>query len=436
MRKHHETYWIETYGCQMNVAESNALEISLAEYGLTRASGDDTADCVIINTCSVRKTAENRIWGRIGHYKHLKDTRDITLIITGCMAERLHDEIIDMAPAVDYVVGTNDKHRIGAILTGASDERKSEYTFTHSHYKEGEIRSYIPIMNGCNNFCAYCIVPYVRGREVSRSVDSILDEVSRLEDRGVKEITFLGQNVNSYTYTQGGTLYRFPDLLDRVTGRNRTIQWFRYESPHPKDFSQELIQLIAERESIPNHVHLPLQSGSSAVLKAMGRKYSREGYLDLVNRMKQEVRGITFTSDIMVGFPGESDEDFHDTLSLMQEAGFIESFMYYFNPREGTAAVNLPDQIPLKIKMERLKTLIETQRRLTRAHKTGHTQGVESVIVDGVSKKDEHMLLGHTEHDEMIVFTFDSPLPAGTVVQVEKTGLTGNTYTGIQLSGL
>ncbi|MBN2861237.1 MAG: MiaB/RimO family radical SAM methylthiotransferase, partial [Sphaerochaetaceae bacterium] len=291
-------------------------------------------------------------------------------------------------------------------------------------------------MNGCNNFCAYCIVPYVRGREVSRSVDSILDEVARLEDRGVREITFLGQNVNSYTYTQGGTLYRFPDLLAVITEKNRSIHWFRYESPHPKDFSKELIQLISERDSIPNHVHLPLQSGSSAVLKAMGRKYSREGYLDLVHRMRQTVRGITFTSDIMVGFPGESDEDFRDTLSLMQEAGFIESFMYYFNPREGTAAVDMPDQIPLAVKMERLKILIEHQRRLTRTHKETHSQGIESVIVDGVSKKDESMLLGHTEHDEMIVFSPVSALPPGTVVQVEKTGLAGSTYTGVQFSGL
>ncbi len=434
MRKTHSTYWIETYGCQMNVAESNALELSLERYGLTKASSDESADCVIINTCSVRKTAENRIWGRIGHYKHLKDTHDITLIITGCMAERLHDEIIDMAPAVDYVVGTNDKHRIGAILSGASDERKSEYTFTHSHYKEGEIRSYVPIMNGCNNFCAYCIVPYVRGREISRSVPSILEEIASLEQKGVKEITLLGQNVNSYSSTHGGRVYRFPDLLDEITEKNSHVQWFRYESPHPKDFSPELIQLIGEKSSIPAHVHLPLQSGSSAVLKAMGRKYDREGYLELVRSMKTQIDGITFTSDVMVGFPGESEKDFEDTVSLMNEVGFIESFTYYFNPREGTKAVSMDNQVPIEERMRRLTRLIENQRRLTRAHKESHTTGMETVITDGISKKDPSMMLGHTEHDEMIVFTPSEKLTVGTVVQVNKNGLLGNTYTGEQIS--
>ncbi len=433
MKKTHNSYWIETYGCQMNVAESNALELSLEQYGLIKAESDETADCVIINTCSVRKTAENRIWGRIGHYKHLKDTRDITLIITGCMAERLHDEIIDMAPAVDYVVGTNDKHRIGAILTGASDERKSEYTFTHSHYKKGEIRSYVPIMNGCNNFCAYCIVPYVRGREISRSVDSILEEISSLEQKGVREITLLGQNVNSYSFTHQGKLFRFPDLLDTITSQNRGIHWYRYESPHPKDFSSDLIQLISERDAIPNHVHLPLQSGSSAVLQAMGRKYSREGYLELVSEMKSRVNGITFTSDVMVGFPGETEQDFQDTISLMNEVKFIESFMYYFNPREGTKAVSMENQIPINERMRRLKLLIENQRKLSREHKASNAHGIEDVIVEGVSKKDASMLLSHTAHDEMVVFTPKGSLLPGTVVQVEKTGITGNTYTGVQI---
>ncbi len=433
MKKIHSTYWIETYGCQMNVAESNALELSLQEYGMRQAESDSSADCIIINTCSVRKTAENRIWGRIGHYKHLKESRELTLIITGCMAERLHDEIIEMAPVVDYVIGTNDKHRIAAILTGASDENKSEYIFTHSHYKEGEIRSYIPIMNGCNNFCAYCIVPYVRGREISRSVDSILEEVSSLEQRGVKEITLLGQNVNSYTYTHKGRLYRFPDLLDEITSVSKGVHWFRFESPHPKDFSPQLIDLISEKKQLPNHVHLPMQSGSTSVLQAMGRKYTREGYLSLVDQMKTKIDGITFTSDIMVGFPGESDSDFNDTISLMNEVGFIESFMYYFNPREGTKAVEMENQVPIAIRMERLKQLIENQRRLSRLRKESHAVSVETVIVEGPSKKDPSQYLAHSAHDEMVVFSTKHILSPGDVVKVRTTGLNGNTYTGEQI---
>ena len=433
MNRTHSTYWIETYGCQMNIAESNALELSLQEAKLTKANRVEEADCVIINTCSVRKTAENRIWGRIGFFKHLKETKELTLIITGCMAERLHDEIIEMAPAVDHVIGTNDKYRIAAILSGATDERKEEYTFTHNYHKPGDVSSFIPIMNGCNNFCSYCIVPYVRGREISRPVQSVLDEVKRLEDLGVKEITLLGQNVNSYDFTENGKKYQFPDLLEKIVSSLDVVKWVRFESPHPKDFSKDLISLIAKEEKLPHHLHVPMQSGSTNILTAMRRKYTRESFMTLIYDIKAAIPDITFTTDVMVGFPGESEEDYELTLSAMNEIKFIEAFMYYFNPREGTKAVTMENQIPIEVKMARLSKLIENQRALTRTYKEGRAHDTVELLVESVSKKNKEHYLGRSEHDEMIVFEPNSPITIGDEVMVQLEGLVGNTYKGRQI---
>ncbi len=432
MRKH-SLFYIETYGCQMNIAESHALEMSLIEHGIHKAEKPEDADCVIINTCSVRKTAENRIWGRIGFYKHLKEEKDLTLIITGCMAERLHDEIIEMAPAVDHVIGTNDKYRIAAILTGASDERREEYTFTHNYHKEGDVSSFIPIMNGCNNYCSYCIVPYVRGREISRSVESIVDEVKRLNELGVKEITLLGQNVNSYNYTYHGIHYQFPDILEKVVNEAIGVKWIRFESPHPKDFSPQLISLISQEDKLPHHLHIPLQSGSTKILTSMRRKYSRESYLSLINDISTAIPDMTYTTDVMVGFPGEEEEDFLETLSLINEVKFIEAFMYYFNPREGTKAVTMENQVPIATRLERLNRLIDNQRNLTKKHKQERCFDELELLVEGMAKKNKSQGLGRSEHNEMIVFNPIGELNKGDIVRVKLSGLEGNTFKGNQI---
>jgi tRNA-2-methylthio-N6-dimethylallyladenosine synthase len=431
--KHHTLYWMETYGCQMNTAESNALEAALQLAGMKPAKTAEEADCAILNTCSVRKTAENRIWGRIGYFQHLKQSQDLTLVITGCMAERLGEDFLKDAPAVDHVMGTNDKQRIAALLSGGSDERESAYTFTESYHKEGEVKSYVPIMNGCNNFCAYCIVPYVRGREVSRDPQSIYDEIARLEDKGVKEITLLGQNVNSYSAVSDGTVVHFPELLSEISNRVSSIEWIRFESPHPKDFSRNLIEVIAREPVIANHLHIPVQSGSSRILQAMNRRYSRERYLQLIGDLREAVPGITFTTDVMVGFPGESEADFHDTLSLMEEVGFLEAFMYYFNPREGTKAVEMPDQIPSEEKMARLQQLIDLQRSITRSRKEARCRGRQRVLVEQISKKDSTQYLGRTEHDEMVVFSPSKDISVGDFVTIELQTLVGNTMTGVHV---
>lgn len=432
-----KTYWIETYGCQMNTAESNALEVQLQGVGLKPAASAEEADCAILNTCSVRKTAENRIWGRLGLFQYIKQQHPQTLIVTGCMAERLQEELKKDAPAVDYVVGTNDKQKIVDLLTGGRSahlEQSDTYRFTGSYYKDGDFASYVPIMNGCNNFCSYCIVPYVRGREVSRPVDEILREIRKLDKAGVKEITLLGQNVNSYNYEQDGEIIRFPQLLRLICRELDSIQWVRFESPHPKDFSDELVEVIATEDRVAKHLHIPLQSGSSRILKLMNRRYTRERFLELIDSIRARVPGVTFAADVMVGFPGETEEEYEETLDVMRKVRFIEAFMYYWNPREGTKAVTMEGQLPDEVKIARLQHLIELEHDIMTEEKTPRAHGTVKVLVTQVSRNDAGRLLGRTEHGEMVAFVPCSGCKPGDFVQVSLDTLAGNTYTGTEVS--
>ncbi len=426
------TYWLETYGCQMNIAESNALELQLKGAGLVPAQSADQADCAILNTCTVRKSADNRIWGRLGYFGRIKKERPLTLIVTGCMAQRLQEDLKDEAPQVDYVIGTNDKQRIVNILTskdGKMDEHSQSYTFGTSYYQEGEYSSFIPIMNGCNNFCAYCIVPYVRGREVSRSVEDILKEFAFLNSKGVKEVTLLGQNVNSYHYEQDGEVINFPKLLKLLCAQDHSVKWIRFESPHPKDFTEELVQVIQEEPAIARHLHIPLQSGSTRILSLMNRKYSKEQFLSLIASLRNAVPEITFSTDVMVGFPSEREEEYQETLQVLQEMRCLEAFMYYFNPREGTKAVDMEGQIDEEVKKRRLSELISFQHAIFAEEKTKRSKEQVTVLVTQVSKHDETQMLAKTEHNEMVVFT--GSVTPGSIVTVQLTGLKGNTYSGI-----
>lgn len=424
------SYWIETYGCQMNTAESNALELQLKGAGLVPAKSAEDADCAILNTCSVRKSAENRIWGRLGLFAHIKTLHPLTLIVTGCMAERLQEDLKDEAPHVDYVLGTNDKQKILEVLVSpeSAELRSETYSFGDSYYNEGEYSSYIPIMNGCNNFCSYCIVPYVRGREISRPVEEVLDEVRYLDSKGVKEITLLGQNVNSYHYENDGKVITFPSLLERVCSVAGDIEWIRFESPHPKDFSDSLIRVIKEQPKVAKHLHIPMQSGNTRILGLMNRKYTRDRFLSLIQTIKREIPEATFATDVMVGFPSETEEEYQDTLTALDEMGCIEAFMYYFNPREGTAAVTFPGEVPEEERGRRLTQLINFQHKIFVREKSERAEGIAKVVVSAVSRNDKDQMLGRTEHNEMVVF--DGSSEVGSIVTVRLTGLKGNTYTG------
>ena len=424
----------------MNIAESNAMEALLKGAFWAQADSGEDADLVIINTCSVRKSAENRIWGRLGYYKSLKAKKKVFLVLTGCMANRIGEEIKRENPFVDLVLPSNDKLKIlEAVGTGdegaaeacsevadtvkadkgtaehttdrgwKTDIPKSEsYTFTTSYYKDGDYASFVPIMNGCNNFCSYCIVPYVRGREISRSMDDILREVSFLDSKNVREITLLGQNVNSYNYNG----VKFPELLKNIADSCENIEWIRFESPHPKDFSDELISVIKSENRVAKHLHIPMQSGSTSVLQRMNRRYTKEGYLELIRKIKSEIPEMTFAVDVMTGFPGESEADFEETLDVMKEVGYIEAYMYYYNPREGTRSVTMDGQIPDAEKQRRLAVLIEKQLRWAAEIKAKRTGGVHKTLITGISRDNAGEFLGRNEHNEMVAFTPKVPIGA------------------------
>ncbi|MGD1816674.1 MAG: tRNA (N6-isopentenyl adenosine(37)-C2)-methylthiotransferase MiaB [Pleomorphochaeta sp.] len=430
-----ETYWIETYGCQMNIAESNAIKTMLEGVGVVSASDEEHADIVILNTCSVRKSAENRVWGRLGNYSRIKKEHPMILIVVGCMAERLLDELKDDAPWVDYVLGTNDKQKVVEIATGVSDvERDENYTFLNSYYKEGDYSTFVPIMNGCNNFCTYCIVPYVRGRESSRSLESVIEEVKYLDSQKVREITLLGQNVNSYKYTdENGNLINFPKLLKAVSDVCDNIEWIRFESPHPKDFSDELIQVIKTEDKVAKHLHIPLQSGNSRILKLMNRRYDREKFLDLIAKIREEIPQVTFATDVMVGFPSETEEECLDTLSVMEILRCNEAYMYFWNPREGTPATKMEGQLSDKIKHERLQNIIDRQQVIFGEEKSKYANGVHKVLVTKTSRNDENQMLGRDEHNQMVAFETSSILVPGEITNVEYLSVNGNTIVGKQV---
>jgi tRNA-2-methylthio-N6-dimethylallyladenosine synthase len=430
-----ETYWFETYGCQMNIAESNALKTMLEGVGVKEANDEESADIVIINTCSVRKSAENRVWGRLGNFSRIKKEHPMILIVIGCMAQRLLEELQKEAPWVDYVLGTNDKQKVVEIATGHDKiVRDESYEFLQSYYKEGDYSTFVPIMNGCNNFCTYCIVPYVRGREVSRSLDSIIEEVKFLDSKKVREITLLGQNVNSYNFVDAdNNKITFPILLEKVCEVANNIQWIRFESPHPKDFSDELIQVIKKEEKVAKHLHIPLQSGNSRILKKMNRSYDREKYLNLIAKIRKEIPNITFATDVMVGFPSETEEECLDTLSVMEILRCNEAYMYFWNPREGTPATKMEGQLSNEIKHQRLQKIIDRQQEIFSEEKTKYAKGIHTVLVTKKSRNDKEQMLSRDEHNQMVAFNPICELQPGDLVKVEYLSVNGNTIVGKQV---
>lgn len=429
-------YFIETYGCQMNKAESLALESQFIDRGWLPAAESSDADLVLINTCSVRITAENRAWGRIAHYASLKKQKKFTLVVTGCMAERLKGRMLERAPGIDYVLGNFQKSAFGVLLDAVMAghrleviEETPEFVFAPSHLEAGSFGSFVPIMHGCNNFCSYCIVPYVRGREISRSPSDIAAEISSLSTAGVREITLLGQNVNSYRWDAEGEVLDFAGLLGLVAKEAKAggIGRVRFVSSHPKDLSDATIAAIAADDVFARHIHLCVQHGSDRILAAMNRKYRVADYLELVDRIRARLPAITLSTDILVGFPGETEDDVEATLDLMKKVRFAYAFMYYYNPREGTPAATLADQVPEKIKKERLARVIALQREMTRDMMRAMIGSEAIALVEGVSKRKADEVLARTDQDMMVVF--EAPTSRiGTFARVRLVGLRGNTF--------
>ncbi len=422
----HKKYMLHTFGCQANVRDSEVMAGILESLGFTMANSDEEADVILLNTCAIRENAENKVFGQIGNLKHLKQRNPELIIgIAGCMAQEevVINKILQSYHQVDLVFGTHNIHRLGDLVYKAmfTKEKTIEVYSKEGDIIEnlperrfGEHKAWVNIMYGCDKFCTYCIVPFTRGKERSRSIDDIIDEVKDLKQRGFKEVTLLGQNVNSYgkdLNVEGG----FAQLLKEValTG----IERIRFTTSHPWDFTQAMVDTIATYPNIMPYIHLPVQSGNNDILKIMGRRYTVEEYLDTVKRLKEAIPHVTFSTDIIVGFPNESDEQFEDTLKLYDSVGFDFAFTFIYSPRSGTPAAKFEDNISLEIKKKRLAALNERVKHYALHHNQKMVNQVVEVLVDGPSKKDSSVFSGYTPHQKLVNFKAEN-VKSGDIIQV------------------
>lgn len=425
-------YNIITFGCQMNEHDSETISGMLQEKGCIEVLSKEDSDITVINTCSIRENADKRFFGTLGQLKKIKEKNpEFIACVCGCMMQQQHiiDTVKSKYPWVDIIFGTHNIHRFPELLEKvcAEKEKTAEILEDSDSIVEGlpakrlyRHKSFVNIMYGCNNFCTYCIVPYTRGREKSRQPENILDEVRSLVADGVKEVTLLGQNVNSYKgVSSEGDVYDFADLiymLDEVDGLER----IRFMTSHPKDLSDKLIQAYVDCRKLCNYIHLPVQSGSSSVLKRMNRKYTREQYLELAAKLRRAVPDITMSTDIIVGFPGETEEDFQETLSLVREVKYDSAFTFLYSVRKGTPAAEYEDQIPEDVKHERFNRLVDAVNEESMRKNAAYKGRVEKVLVEGVSKKNDETLTGRTEGFKLVDFEGDKEL-IGSMVDVEIT---------------
>ena len=432
---------IETYGCQMNVADSEVVASILGMAGYEPADSDTEAAAVVINTCSIRDNAEQKIISRLAYWNALRRrlARNIIIAVIGCMAERLREELIERH-GVDIVAGPDAYLDLPSLFASAEAGQKAinvELSTTETYrditprrLAKGAVGGFISIMRGCNNFCSYCIVPYTRGRERSREPQSILRELADLRARGFREVTLLGQNVNSYRHTAAdGTVTDFPSLLALVAEAAPDMR-VRYTTSHPKDLGDDTLAVMASHPNIARHVHLPVQSGSNSVLKAMNRKYTREWYLDRIAAIRRFMPDAGVSTDLFTGFHDESEEDFQLTLSLMEEAAFDSAFMFRYSERPGTfAATHLPDNIPEEVKIERLNRMIALQNDLSLRSNRRDIGKTFEVLVEGPSKRNPEELCGRTSQNKFVVFPRGGARP-GELVKVTVTDASSATLHG------
>ena len=431
------TYYIETYGCQMNEHDSEKIAGILERCGYVPAADKAAANIIFFNTCCVRDHAEKKVFGNIGALKKVKDENPSLIIgVCGCMMQQkeVADKLFKRFPYLDMVFGTNELHMLPNLLEKVLNGERIELV----RQMDGEIAEGLPvkridsvsqfvtIMYGCNNFCSYCIVPYVRGRERSRSVESIVNEVKDLAANGVKEITLLGQNVNSY-YSEDDNA-DFPALL-RAVCKVDGIERVRFMTSHPKDLSDGLIAAMAEEEKVCPHIHLPVQSGSDRILKLMNRHYDRERYFTVVDKLKAAVPGVELTTDIIVGFPGETEEDFEATLDMVEKIGYSAAYTFKYSPRTGTKAATMDEQISEEVKKERLKRLNDTVAKGLKAGSKKYIGQEGEVLVEGCDHRGEPMAYGKLPCFKMVYFKGDESM-IGSLRRVRITEITKNSLVG------
>ncbi len=432
--------FIETYGCQMNVADSEVVASIMEMDGYAVTNQIEDADAIFVNTCSVRDNAEQKVLGRLQYFQSLKRKKKSLIIgVLGCMAERVREELIN-EHGVDLVVGPDSymdlPNLVGAVEHG--EKAINVELSTQETYKDViplkvggvHISGFISIMRGCNNFCTYCIVPYTRGRERSRDVDSILNELRDMRDKGFREVTLLGQNVNSYSFQKEEEQITFPMLLEKVALEAPDMR-IRFTTSHPKNMSDDTLKVMAKYPNLCKHIHLPAQSGSSRILQVMNRKYTREWYLDRIASIRRILPDCAISTDLFSGFHSETQEEYEETLSLMREVGYDSAFMFKYSERPGTfAAKNLEDNIPEDEKIRRLQGMIDLQNKLSEESNLRDVGKVFEVLVEGFSKRSREQLFGRTGQNKVVIFDKQN-FKVGQFVSVRVTGATSATLFGI-----
>ncbi len=421
-------YNVQTMGCQLNENDSEKITGMLEKMGYVKTEDFKDADIVIFNTCCIRENAENKLFGKIGELKKIKKEKNIIIAIGGCMSQQQHiiDKIKESYNFVDIIFGTHTLYKLPELIYKVIDENKKVVDVIDI---DGQIAEGLPIkrnsnysasvtiMYGCNNFCSYCIVPYVRGRERSRTMQDIIDEIKDLAKNGYKEVTLLGQNVNSYGKDLEDENATFANLLYHINDIDG-IEIIKFMSPHPKDFTDDVIEAISKCEKVYRLMHLPLQSGSTKILEKMNRKYTKEQYINLAKSIKDKIPDISFTTDVIVGFPTETDEDFEDTVDVLKQIEFEQVFMFIYSRRKGTIADKMEEQIDEKIKGERLEKVKEVVTNIIDKKNKEYIGKIENVLIEDVSKNNDKMLTGRTKTNKVINMEGDKSL-IGTIQKVE-----------------
>lgn len=431
-------FLIETYGCQMNVADSAEVELELKKHGWEKTTDPNHADMVILNTCSVRKTAEERIEGRIGFYKNLKKKKKIRILIMGCFAQKEGERLKAKYPFINFIVGTRSKNKITDFISENQKlpfKRKSaiytsmenDFDFTDpAQDPKFSQRAFLSIIKGCNNFCSYCIVPYTRGREISIESPFILNEIQKLAQKGVVEIFLLGQNVNSY----GKDIQdiSFAQLIESIS-KIQEIKRIKFMTSHPKDFSDELIEVISSNPKVSKHVHLPLQSASDKVLKLMNRVYTYADYLKIIEKLRLKTPQISLSTDILLGFPGENEEDYLKTYQAVEEIQYDKAFVFMYSPREGTSAYSMPETLNYREKQARVQSVLDIQHQITLKKAAGFIGQTVHVLVESSSKKNPKEMNGNNEY-EYRVFYEGSSHDIGKIIPVRVSDVKGYALSG------
>lgn len=441
-------YIIYTYGCQMNEHDSETMSGLLEEMGYVRTDDREQADVILLNTCAIRENAEDKVFGEIGHLKALKLQKpELILGVCGCMSqeENVVQRIMRKHPFIDLIFGTHNLHRLPFLV---QDALFSKEMIIEVWSKEGDIienlpkrregmRAWVNIMYGCDKFCTYCIVPYTRGKERSRYPEDVIAEVRELARQGFKEVTLLGQNVNAYGKDFTDLNYSFSDLMNDM--RKIDIPRIRFTTSHPRDFDDKLIEVLAQRGNLMEHIHLPVQSGSSQVLKRMGRKYDRALFLRLANKIKQSIPNVVFSTDLIVGFPGETEEQFEETMSLLREVEFDFAYAFIYSPREGTPAASMLDNVSLEVKKARLQRLNALITEMSRRSNEKWKQQRVEVLVEGTSKQQATILSGRTRTNKLVHFAGSTALIGQlvqvTIIEAKSFYLKGELLTTICKSG-